>query len=79
MRRDFAGKELPFVQVQIGSHALYSQSEQSAKAWTAVREKQRQHCDKIPQLGMVTAADCPQATRSRAFAHNKSVILCFTV
>ena len=59
MRRDF-GKELPFVQVQIGSHALYSLSEQSAKAWTAIREKQRLLDGKIPQLGTVTAVDCPR-------------------
>lgn len=60
MRRDFGKDDLPFVQVQIGSHSLYGISEQGAKEWTAIREKQRTLGGKIPYLGTVTAVDCPR-------------------
>ncbi|MFQ9148071.1 MAG: hypothetical protein ACLR5G_07340 [Eubacteriales bacterium] len=57
MRRDFGKDDLPFVQVQIGSHSLYG-IEQGAKEWTAIA-KQRTLGGRYRNLGTVTAVDCP--------------------
>jgi sialate O-acetylesterase len=54
MRADFGQPELPVYYVQIGRHA----SSADAKPWNFVQNAQLQAESAIPNVGMVTCADC---------------------